>query len=306
MLKYILKRLIISLITIWLLATVSFFLLRSLPGNPFQTEVLLSAEVQQRMISYYGLDRPLYEQYFTYLGNLVQGDLGYSLKYVNRSVNSIIAESFPVSAELGLRALAFALPIGLALGVVAARRRGKAADYMSVLVAVIGISVPSFIMGTLLQYGFSVKLGWFPVAQWKGWEYTVLPSIAMGLGLLATLTRLMRASMLEVTTQDYIKTARAKGLNERQIVWSHQLRNAMLPIVTVLGPLVANVLMGTFVVEQIFAIPGLGMHFVQSVQSLDYTMALGLTVFFGAFLVAANFIVDLVYGVIDPRIRVAD
>lgn len=304
--KYIIKRIFISLLTIWLLASVSFFLLRSLPGNPFQTEILLSAEVQEKMINYYGLNEPLYKQYFKYMGNLIQGDLGYSLKYVNRSVNSIIADSFPVSAELGLRALAIALPLGLLLGVIAARRRGKAADYMCVLVAVIGISVPSFIAGTLLQYSFSVKLDWFPVAQWKGFEYTILPSIAMGLGLLATLTRLMRASMLEVTTQDYIKTAKAKGLNESQIVWRHQLRNSLLPIVTVLGPLVANVLMGTFVVEQIFAIPGLGLHFVQSVQSLDYTMALGLTVFFGAFLVAANFIVDLVYGFIDPRIRVTD
>ncbi|MCR8656793.1 ABC transporter permease [Paenibacillus endoradicis] len=304
--KYIIKRILISLLTIWLLATVSFFLLRSLPGNPFQTEVLLSEEAQQRMIEYYGYNEPLHQQYLKYMGNLLQGDLGYSLKYVNRSVNSIISDSFPVSAELGLRALAIALPIGLLLGVIAARRRGKAADYLCVFVAVIGISVPSFIVGTLLQYSFSVKLNWFPVAQWKGLEYTILPSIAMGLGLLATLTRLMRASMLEVTTQDYIKTAKAKGLNERQIVWRHQLRNSMLPIVTVLGPLVANVLMGTFVVEQIFAIPGLGLHFVQSVQSLDYTMALGLTVFFGAFLVTANFIVDLVYGFIDPRIRVAD
>lgn len=258
------------------------------------------------MKEHYGLNEPLYKQYVQYLGNLLQGDFGYSLKYVNRSVNSIIADSFPVSAELGLRALALALPIGLLLGVIAARRRGKAADYMCVLIAVIGVSVPSFIAGTLLQYSFGVKLNWFPVAQWKGWEYTVLPSIAMGLGLLATLTRLMRASMLEVNSQDYVKTAKAKGLNETQIVWRHQLRNSMLPIVTVLGPLVANVLMGTFVVEQIFAIPGLGMHFVQSVQSLDYTMALGLTVFFGIFLVAANFIVDLVYGFIDPRIRVAD
>lgn len=304
--KYIIRRIFISLITIWMLATVSFFLLRSLPGNPFQTETLLSAEVQTRMISYYGLDKPLVEQYAIYMKNLLKGDMGYSLKYTNRSVNSIIADSFPISAELGLRALALAVPLGLLLGVIAARRRGKAADYLCVFVAVIGISVPSFIAGTLLQYVFAVKLNVFPVAQWKSGWHTVLPSLAMGLSLLATLTRLMRASMLEVTSQDYIKTAKAKGLNEFKIVWSHQLRNAMLPIVTVLGPLVASVLMGTFVIEQIFAIPGLGMHFVQSVQSLDYTMALGLTIFFGVFLVAANFIVDIVYGLIDPRIRVTD
>lgn len=304
--RYIIRRVFISLLTLWMLATVSFFLLRSLPGNPFQTETLLSADVQERMMSYYGLDKPLFEQYLQYMGNLLQGDMGYSLKYTNRSVNSIIAESFPISAELGLRALALAVPIGLLLGVIAARKRGKAVDYLCVFVAVIGISVPSFIAGTLLQYTFSVKLGIFPVAQWNSFWHTVLPSLAMGLSLMATLTRLMRASMLEVTTQDYIKTAKAKGLGSLKIIWSHQLRNAMLPIVTVLGPLVASVLMGTFVIEQIFAIPGLGMHFVQSVQSLDYTMALGLTLFFGTFLVAANFIVDIVYGLIDPRIRVAD
>lgn len=304
--RYIIRRIFISLLTIWMLATVSFFLLRSLPGNPFQTETLLSSEVQDRMMAYYGLDRPLIMQYFQYMGNLLQGDMGYSLKYTNRSINSVIAESFPISAELGLRALALAVPLGLLLGVIAARKRGKAVDYLCVFVAVIGISVPSFIAGTLLQYTFSVKLGIFPVAQWRSVWHTVLPSLAMGLSLLATLTRLMRASMLEVTTQDYIKTAKAKGLSGLKITWSHQLRNAMLPIVTVLGPLVASVLMGTFVIEQIFAIPGLGMHFVQSVQSLDYTMALGLTIFFGTFLVAANFIVDIAYGFIDPRIRLAD
>lgn len=302
--RYLLKRFLISIVTIWLLATASFFLLKALPGNPFQTEKLLKAEVQARMMKYYGLDRPLIEQYFTYISNLLRGDMGYSLKYTNRSVNSIIAGAFPVSASLGLRALAFALPLGLFLGVVAARKRGQAVDYLCVLVAVIGLSVPSFIMGSLLQYVFAVKLRLLPVARWDGFKYTILPAIAMGMSMVASLTRTMRASMLEVTTQDYIKTAQAKGLRTRQIVWSHQIRNAMVPIVTGLGPLVASVLMGTFVIEQIFAIPGLGLHFVQSVQSLDYTMTLGLTVFFGSFLVTANFLVDIAYGLVDPRIRI--
>jgi oligopeptide transport system permease protein len=304
--KYIFRRLLISIITIWLLATSAFFLLRTLPGNPFlMSERLLSVEMQDRMMAYYGLDKPLVEQYFTYMGNLLQGNMGYSLKYTNRSVNSIIETAFPVSASLGLCALAFALPVGLFLGVVSARKRGQAVDYLCVFISVIGISVPSFIMGSLLQYLLGVKLDLLPIAQWKGAEYMIMPTIAMGLSMIGSLTRTMRASMLEVTSQDYIKTAKAKGLSGTQIVWNHQLRNALLPIVTGLGPLVAGILMGTFVIEQIFAIPGLGQHFVTSIQSLDYTMTLGLTIFFGAFLVTANFLVDLAYGLIDPRITIS-
>jgi oligopeptide transport system permease protein len=261
-------------------------------------------EMQKRLMAYYGLDKPLIEQYFIYMGNLLQGNMGYSLKYTNRSVNSIIAGAFPVSASLGLRALAFALPVGLFLGVVSARKRGQAVDYLCVFISVIGISVPSFIMGTLLQYALGVKLHLLPIAQWKGFAYTILPTIAMGLSMIGSLTRTMRASMLEVTSQDYIKTAKAKGLSATQVVWNHQIRNALLPIVTGMGPLVAGVLMGTFVIEQIFAIPGLGQHFVTSIQALDYTMTLGLTIFFGAFLVTANFLVDLAYGLVDPRITI--
>ncbi len=305
MVRYILKRLVISIITIWLLATVTFFLLRTLPGNPFQTEKLLTVEMQERMMSYYGLDRPLMEQYFTYMKNLLQGNFGYSLKYTNRTVNSIIKSTFPVSAELGLRSLAVALPIGLALGVASARKRGKTVDYICVVIAVIGVSIPSFIMGTFLQYIFAIKLKLLPVSQWKTAAHTILPTVALALSLMATLTRVMRASMLEVTMQDYIKTARAKGLGEGRITWSHQVRNAMIPILTMLGPMVASVLMGTFVIEKIFAIPGLGQHFVNSITGLDYTMTMGLTVFYGIFLVTANFIVDILYGLVDPRIRLA-
>lgn len=305
MTRYILRRLLISIVTVWILATVCFFLLRLLPGNPFQTEKLLSMEMQQRMMSYYGLDRPLFSQYLTYLGNLLHGDLGYSIKYNNRSVNGIIAGAFPISASLGLRALAFGLPVGLFLGVISARRRGRAVDYMCVFVAVIGISVPSFIMGSFLQYVFSVKLGLLPVALWKGFAYTILPVLTMSFGMIAGLTRVMRASMLEVSMQDYMKTAKAKGISTRQTVIRHQMRNALIPIVTGLGPMVASILMGTFVIETIFAIPGLGQHFVSSIQSLDYTMTLGLTVFYGSFMVTANFLVDLAYGLVDPRIRIA-
>lgn len=302
--KYILQRLIISVITIFVLATVSFFLLRSLPGNPFQTETILSVETEARMMAYYGLDKPILEQYLTYMGNLLQGDLGYSLKYTNRTVNSMIASTFPISATLGIISLGVAVPIGLFLGIISARKRGKTVDYLCVFISVIGVSIPSFIMGSFLQYIFAVRLKVLPIAQWNGLSYMVLPTVALSLSLLASLTRVMRASMLEVISQDYIKTARAKGVPENKVVTRHEIRNAMVPIVTMLGPMVASVLMGTFVIEKIFAIPGLGQHFVNSITGLDYTMTLGLTVFYGSFLVLANFIVDIAYGLIDPRIRI--
>ncbi|MBF4693441.1 ABC transporter permease [Fusibacter ferrireducens] len=302
--KYILQRLVISVITIFVLATVSFFLLRSLPGSPFQTETLLSVETEARMMAYYGLDKPLLEQYLTYMGNLLHGDLGYSLKYTNRTVNSMIASAFPISATLGLISLAVAVPIGLFLGVVSARKRGKTVDYLCVFISVIGVSIPSFIMGSFLQYIFAVKFQLLPIAQWKSLKHMVLPTVALSLSLLASLTRVMRASMLEVINQDYVKTARAKGVPEDKVVTRHEIRNAMVPIVTMLGPMVASVLMGTFVIEKIFAIPGLGQHFVNSITGLDYTMTLGLTIFYGSFLVLANFIVDIAYGIIDPRIRI--
>lgn len=304
--RYIAKRLFISVITIWALATFSFFLLRTLPGNPFQTQQLLKPEIQEKMMTYYGLDKPLFSQYLTYMGNLLHGDMGYSFKYTNRSVAGIIANTFPVSADLGLRSLAIGYPIGLLLGTIAARRRGKKADYLCVLIAVLGVSVPNFVVVSLLQWGFGVKAGLLPIAQWKGFSYTILPTITMAIPTIASLTRTMRASMLEVDNQDYMKTAKAKGLSEKETVWRHQLRNAMIPIVTGLGPAVASTLMGSFIVEQLFSIPGIGKHFTESVQALDYTMVLGLTIFFGIFLVAANFIVDILYGIIDPRIRITD
>jgi oligopeptide transport system permease protein len=304
--RYIVHRLIISVVTIWVLATVSFFLLRVLPGNPFQTPEGVDEAMMARIYRYYGMDRPLIVQYLTYMANLLRGDMGYSMKYTNLTVNGIIASAFPVSAQLGIISLSVAIPIGLFLGVLSARKRGQAVDYMCVIIAVIGISIPGFIVGSLMQYVFGVKLRILPVSQWKtGISYKIMPVIAMSLGMIASLTRNMRASMLEVTTQDYIKTAQAKGLPAWRIVWSHQIRNSLVPIVTMLGPMVASVLMGTFVIEKIFALPGLGRHFVDSITSLDYTLTLGLTIFFGSFFVAANFLVDLAYGLIDPRIRVS-
>lgn len=303
MLKYTFKRLVVSLITIWILTTIVFFLIRVLPGDPFTSEKTTS-QIRESMMKYYGLDKPLPVQYAKYISNLLHGDMGYSLKYKNRTVNQVISNAFPNSAELGIRALLFAIPMGILLGIISALNHNKGWDYGSMIIAVIGVSVPSFIIGGLLQYVFAIKLKLLPVAQWKGFEYTILPSFALALSTLALIARLMRASMLEVTGQDYILTAEAKGLPIYKIVWRHQIRNAILPVVTVLGPIVAALITGTFVIEQIFAIPGLGKHYVIGIQNLDYTLVLGLTIFYGAFVILLNFIVDIIYGFVDPRIRV--
>ncbi len=304
MFKYILKRLFISLLTILVLVTIVFILVRLMPGDPFASDKL-TPEIRLNLERYYGFDKPIIVQYITYIKNLLIGDFGYSMKYVNQSVNSIIADSFPYSFDLGMRGLSISISLGIVLGLIAALNRGKSLDYVSIIIAIIGTSVPDFIIGGLLQYFFGIKWGMFPVAQYKGLEYTVLPSIALGFYTLAMVSRLMRASMLEVVQQDYIKTAKSKGISKFRITYKHQIRNAIMPVVTVLGPTVASVLTGTFVIESIFAIPGMGKYYVQSVQNLDYTLILGMTVFYGAFLVIANMIVDILYGMIDPRIRVA-
>ncbi|MDF2892457.1 MAG: binding-protein-dependent transport system inner rane component [Clostridia bacterium] len=305
MIKYVLKRGLISLITIWVLITISFFLIRLVPGDPFLSDKI-TPEIRANMMRFYGLDQPLYKQYIKYLGHLVlDGDMGQSLRYKARSVNDVIADNFPISADLGLRALAFATIAGIALGVVAALNHNRGWDRFSILLAVIGISIPNFIIAGLIQWLFGVELKWLPVATYKTFAHTIMPSFALGLATLANLARFMRTSMLEVVGQDYIKTAKAKGLSPIEITTKHQIRNALLPIVTILGPVTATLLTGGFVVETVFAIPGLGQYFVRSMQNLDYPMILGTTIFYGAFLIIMNFVVDIVYGLIDPRIRVA-
>jgi len=236
---------------------------------------------------------------------LVKGDLGYSMKYPNQTVNSLLTGAFPYSADLGIRALCLAVSVGLVFGIISALNRGNKIDLLFVIVAVIGTSVPDFIMGALLQHFFAIKWGLLPIAQYKGFSYTILPSIGLGFYTMATVSRIMRASMLEVVQQDYIKTARSKGISKFRITWKHQIRNAIMPVITIMGPTVAAVLTGTFVIESIFAIPGLGKYYVESVQNYDYTLILGMTVFYGVFLILANMIVDILYGVVDPRIRIA-
>ena len=303
--KYVLKRLIAAVLTMWVLITVVFFLVRLMPGDPFQNPKM-TTEIRKNMEEYYGFDKPLIVQYGNYMKNLFKGDLGYSMKFTNKTVNGLITESFPFSADLGIRALVFAVSFGLVLGIISARNRGGKLDFFCVIVAVLGTSIPDFIMGALLQYGFGIKWGLLPVAQYQGFEYTILPACAIGFYTLASVSRIMRASMLEVSSQDYIKTARSKGVSEFRITVKHQIRNAIMPVMTMMGPTVASVLTGTFVIESIFAIPGMGKYYVESVSNNDYSMVLGMTIFYGVFLILCNLIVDILYGVADPRVRIGE
>ncbi len=310
MLRYIGKRLVISLITVWVLVTLTFFLVRLLPGDPF-TNPKMTPEIKANLNKYYGFDKPLPVQYARYLGNLARFDLGVSMKYKGRTVNGILKTTAPVSADLGIRAVIFAVSTGLLLGIIAALNKDKVLDKLTIFLAILGVSIPGFVMAAFLQFIFGVKLRWLPVAQWMnpakgmGFEHTILPTLCLGFGTLAVFSRFMRTSMLEVVSTDYIKTARAKGLSPLQVTVKHQIRNAMLPIVTMLGPTIAALLTGSFVIETCFAIPGIGRQMIIAMNNQDYPMILGLTIFFGVFLIAMNFITDLVYGLVDPRIRVA-
>jgi len=306
--RYTIKRLAYAVLTLFALILLTFFMMRLLPGDPFIGEKTVSQTAMDNMRIKYGLDKPVIVQFFIYFGNCLRGDLGISITY-NRPVTEIISSAFLVSADLGSRAILFAVIIGVLLGAVAAVKRGKFADTFSMIIAMIGVSVPSFIMGALLQYFLALQLrkvfglNWFPIQGWGTLKQTILPAFALGLGSLATVSRLMRTSMLDVLGQDYIRTARAKGLSERRILWRHAMRNSIMPVVTIMGPIVAAVLTGTFVIESIFNIPGLGKYFVTSIKDLDYTMISGTTVFYGGLLIVCTLIVDLLYGFIDPRIK---
>ncbi len=307
---YVLKRIGYSLLTILVLVALTFFMMQLLPGDPFIGAKAIDESTKAMLMAKYGLDKPVWQQFIMYVGNVFQGDLGVSTQY-KRPVVDIIAESFPYSFELGIRALIFAAVMGVLLGIVAAVKRGTAWDTGSMLIAMVGLSVPSFIVGALLQYFFSVKLfQWtgmrlFPVTGWTTEMSKLLPAFALSFGTLASISRLMRSSTLDVLSSDYVKTATAKGISQAKIIWRNVVRNAIMPIVTVLGPQAAAILTGAFVVEKIFGIPGMGRFFVNSINSRDYTLIAGTTLFYGAFLVLANLVVDLLYGVIDPRIRLS-
>ena len=308
MVKYILKRLGFSIVTLFVLITLTFFLMQLLPGDPFTGEKQIPETIMANMRAKYGLDKPVWQQYLIYIGNVIQGDLGVSIVY-NRSINLMISESFFVSASLGIRSVIFAFIGGVLLGTLAALNRGKFWDSLTMFIAIVGVSVPSFVMASLLQYFLGLKLfqatglRLFAVSGWGAFNQQLLPVFALGLGTLASISRLTRTSMLDVLGQDYIKTAKAKGLGQSAIILKHALRNAIMPVVTILGPVIAGLLTGGFVVESVFSIPGLGRYFVQSVQSLDYTMIAGSTIFYGAFLIFMNLVVDIAYCIIDPRVK---
>jgi len=270
----------------------------------------VTAEIRANLEKKYGLDKPVTHQYFIFLGNMLQGDFGISFTQQNRRVNDIIQDHFPVSATLGILAILFASMGGILWGALTAIYRNRMPDIIIMFLVILGISVPSFVfaaLGQLLLVNINSMLGQsvIPVAGWGTIWHMLMPALVLGLGTMAFLTRLMRSSMLEVVNEDYIKTARAKGLSPTRIFFRHQLRNAILPVVTVLGPQIAVITTGGFVVELVFAIPGLGRYFVQAVQQLDYTVIMGTTVFYGAFLVLMVIIVDILYGFIDPRVRLA-
>lgn len=301
--KYLFKRLIMSLVTIWAIVTITFFLMHSIPGNPFNKEGKMPPAVYENLQRKYGLDKSKSEQYVIYLKNLLKGDFGDSMKSKVETVNDMITRGFPVSAYIGVEALLFALLIGPALGAMAALYQNKFPDYLSMIVAIVGISVPSFIMGTILIQFVAKPIPWIPIGGWGTFKHTLLPALSLSLMPLAYTARLMRSSMLEVLGQDYIKTAKSKGIKKSAVILKHAVRNAILPIISVLGTLISNLLAGSFVVEKIFGIPGLGSFFVKSIVSRDYTLIMGTTIFYSIILIVMLFLVDIAYVFIDPRIR---
>ncbi|MGG4440899.1 ABC transporter permease [Brevibacillus fortis] len=304
MLSFVFRRFISMIVTLWLIITLTFFLMHAVPGSPFEKEgKALNEAVAANLNAYYNLDKPLLVQYGLYLQKLVQFDLGPSIANSSDTVNKMIARGFPVSFQLGLISVVFAIVTGIALGVIAALRHNRLIDYLAMIIAVIGISVPSFVVASLLIKYLAVEWKLLPTATWGSWQHVIMPALALAFGPIAIIARLTRTNMLEVLTQEYIETARAKGLSPVTIVLKHALRNAILPVVTLLGALIANVLTGSFVIEKIFAIPGMGKYFVAGINNRDYSVIMGTTVFYSALLIFLMFVVDVLYGIIDPRIK---
>ncbi|WP_318616641.1 ABC transporter permease [Sporosarcina sp. YIM B06819] len=303
MLVYIVKRFFMMIATILIIATMTFFLMHTIPGSPFDEERTSNPTIQANLEKFYKLDQPIAVQYVYYLKSIVTFDFGPSIKKPNESVNTLLARGFPISFELGMVTILVAVVSGIILGTFAALRHNGIIDYMAMTFAVVGISVPNFVLATLLIQQFAVTWPLFPPATWSSPLHMVLPTLALATGPTAIIARLTRASMLEVLTQDYMKMARAKGLTPFRIVVRHALRNALMPVVTIMGTMLAGILTGTFVIEKIFAIPGMGKYFVESINNRDYPVIMGSTVFYSAFLVFMLFLVDIVYGFLDPRIK---
>lgn len=300
---YIVKRFFMMIATILIIATLTFFLMHSIPGSPFDEERTTNPTIQANLEKFYKLDQPVAVQYVYYLKSIVTFDFGPSIKKPNETVNSLLARGFPISFELGMITILVAVISGIILGTFAALRHNGFIDYMAMTFAVIGISVPNFVLATLLIQQVAVTWHLLPPATWSSPLHMILPTLALATGPTAIIARLTRASMLEVLTQDYMKMARAKGLTPFRVVVRHALRNALMPVVTIMGTMLAGILTGTFVIEKIFAIPGMGKYFVESINNRDYPVIMGSTVFYSAFLVFMLFLVDIVYGFLDPRIK---
>ena len=291
--------------TLWVIATLTFFMMRLAPGGPFQSEREIPAAAREALLSRYGLDRPLLEQYGRFLVNAVRLDFGPSYKYPTQQVKEIIASSFPVSLELGVWALLLALVVGVPIGVIAASRQNSAADYLTMSATLLGVSIPNFVLGPLLVLFFSLTLYWLPPALWLGPANRILPVVTLSAIYLAYIARLTRGGMLETLRQDYIRTARAKGLPESKVIFGHALKLGILPVVSYLGPAVSRIIMGSIVIEQIFAVPGLGRQLVAAAFNRDYTLVLGIVLFYAGFLLVLNLVVDVAYSFLDPRVELA-
>lgn len=304
MTRYVARRVAYMLITLFIIASITFFISKLLPGTPFADDKL-TPQTRAQLFEKYGLDEPLYSQYGKYMWNVAHGDLGNSFYFEGRPVTQMILQRAPVSAFLGVQAVIFGLVVGLVLGIIAALRHNTVLDTLTVVLAVVGVSVPTFVLGPILQYWLGLKLGLFPIAFFESWWHSVLPSLVLSTFVISEVARFTRSEMLEVMGQDYVILAKAKGLSGLAVILRHVLRNSLIPLVTVLAPLTIFLITGTLIVEQIFAIPGIGEQFVTSVFVSDYSMILGTTLFFSVFFVLALLIQDILYGVIDPRIRVS-
>jgi oligopeptide transport system permease protein len=300
---FLLRRLLLLIPTLWVIATITFFLMRLAPGGPFLAEREIPEAAKAQLEKAYGLDRPLHEQYFAFLGNAVRLDFGPSYKFPARQVKEIIFEAFPVSLELGMWALLLSVFVGVPIGVIAALKQNSGADYASMAAALAGVSVPNFVLGPVLVLTLSLGLFLLPPALWQGPESRVLPVLTLATAYVAYIARLTRGGMLEVLRQDYVRTARAKGLPERSVVFKHALKLGILPVVSYIGPATARIIMGSIVVESIFAVPGLGRHLVNGAFNRDYTLVLGVVLFYALFLMLLNLIVDVAYTRLDPRVE---
>jgi oligopeptide transport system permease protein len=303
MTSLLLKRLVYGVIVLWAVATLTFILLRLAPGGPFDSERKLPPEIIANLEAKYHLNEPVLEQYIRYLAALARGDLGPSYKYLDRDVTEIIADTLPTSAVLGALAVLFAVSISFPLGLFAAYYRESVIDRLCLFVATLGISLPNFILGALLIWTVALQLGWLQAGRWDDWSSVILPMVTLGAAPAAYLSALLRSNLIEILNEDFVRTARAKGAREQAVIAKHALRNSLIPILTVMGPLIAALLTGSFVVEYVFAIPGMGRFFITAVTDRDYPLIMGVTLVYTSILVGANLAVDLLYGCVDPRIR---